>query len=364
VTARPRNRGLDGLRAILVLMVMAFHWRGRSGEAIFSAGWLGVQGFFVLSGYLITGNLEELQRQRSLPSYLRTFYYRRTLRIFPLYYAYLVALAIAHWLAGEPALFPRYALSLFTFTYNFARIGPWTPSPYFTHFWSLALEEQFYLVWPLVLFLVPKNHLRAALIACLALTPAVRMMIGAYLGGRPNHTPVDAGDALYWLLPCQIDAFAAGAAIVIFDLGALSNAMVYFLLSLFAVSKITGIAHPGLLYNTQLEHVWGFSAANACFAFLIIVIVQRHPAIRFLESSLFVSLGVVSYGMYVLHFAFIDSLFRVLGATLVDFAPFWFPIWVVVIALVAKTSFVLLESPFLRLKDRRPAPALSREAAG
>ncbi len=150
------------MRGLAILMVMAVHfvgdapatsWLQRAVVKAASYGVLGVDLFFVLSGFLITGLLLEAKGQ---PHYFRNFYARRTLRIFPLYYGVLAALFIVIPALVTPSPLLEQArehqLWLWTYTTNFyiAATSSWSSLTYVTHFWSLAIEEHFYLVWPLV----------------------------------------------------------------------------------------------------------------------------------------------------------------------------------------------------------------------
>ena len=144
-----RVPGLDGIRALAVLLVVFYHLN------LLGLGWVGVQVFFVLSGFLITRLLLELRDGRALGSYLRTFFGRRVLRIFPLYYLFLVvalllsALAIPSQAGPVQHQWPYVA----TFTYNWWGMTRFHEKTWFLdHLWSLAIEEQFYLLWPFLVF--------------------------------------------------------------------------------------------------------------------------------------------------------------------------------------------------------------------
>jgi peptidoglycan/LPS O-acetylase OafA/YrhL len=151
---------LDGLRGVAILAVMLFHMQVR-GVAL---GWAGVELFFVLSGFLITRILLE---SRDKPHYLRNFYARRALRIFPLYYVVLVVTLIL----PPPHGFGRSRTSLWYFAYlqtlPLVR-GRFEASP-LPHSWTLAIEEQFYCLWPFVLLLLRRGRDLAAALAVLFL---------------------------------------------------------------------------------------------------------------------------------------------------------------------------------------------------
>src|SRR5664280_2047254 len=137
-----RIPSLDGLRAVSIIIVVWAHARA-SSRLLGLYAFFGVQIFFVISGYLITSLLLR-EHERTGTINLRTFYYRRMLRIFPAAYVYILAVAIVF----QPPL--HYLAYAFTYTSCYAGPhGPWMLS----HLWSLSVEEQFYLLWPFALLL-------------------------------------------------------------------------------------------------------------------------------------------------------------------------------------------------------------------
>jgi peptidoglycan/LPS O-acetylase OafA/YrhL len=189
-----RLTSLDGLRGLAVLSVVLFHTLRLQNAGVFGeiwkrfhgSAWAGVDLFFVLSGFLITGILLDSRGQEN---YFRNFYARRTLRIFPLYYTVLaVALLVVPFVVGFPRLpaaYPRLLenqLWLWTYTQNYLQATTAHTLPGFGHFWSLAVEEQFYWFWPLVVCLLPRKALlRFCLIVC-AILPFIRLAL--ILSGR------------------------------------------------------------------------------------------------------------------------------------------------------------------------------------
>src|SRR5690606_2384608 len=191
---------LDGIRGVAIVMVMALHFicsmsssddmASRVAAKLTSYGVWGVDLFFVLSGYLITGILFDAKGRQG---YFRSFYMRRTLRIFPLYYAVLVVLIF---LVPE-GFAVRYApgldqlrdvqIWLWSYLTNFhlAETNAFS-IPYVSHFWSLAVEEQFYLVWP---FIIASLTRRAALTAC-ALFSVAALLCRIGLGVGAATTPL------------------------------------------------------------------------------------------------------------------------------------------------------------------------------
>jgi peptidoglycan/LPS O-acetylase OafA/YrhL len=150
-----RIKSLDGLRGIAILLVLSFHlFNVGFLYPFFSLGWMGVELFFVLSGFLITGILLDTKFE---PNFIKSFLVRRALRTLPLYYAVLIIFAIAAPYFSPTKWFAEYQLFFWTHTSNFlsALRGHFRP---LGHFWSLAIEEQFYLFWPfVVLILTPKR---------------------------------------------------------------------------------------------------------------------------------------------------------------------------------------------------------------
>lgn len=199
---------LDGIRGLAIVWVVLHNTTdlsttpsgGASHLFILLAhpGWIGVQLFFALSGFLITAGLIDSQGAQN---YFSGFYARRALRILPLYYSVLLALLVLlPRLVTPPAPFTTHGqASLWLFTANLTQQAP----SGFGHFWSLAVEEQFYLVWPLVVFwLTP----RGLLVACLWISAgalALRWALAAY--GADWWT-------LYAATPCRMDALALGGA--------------------------------------------------------------------------------------------------------------------------------------------------------
>ncbi|RUX02716.1 acyltransferase, partial [Mesorhizobium sp. M2A.F.Ca.ET.037.01.1.1] len=164
-----RDIQLDALRGVAVTLVLYSHFLAPGGSSF--VGHLGVRLFFVLSGFLITRLLLDARDTSAFASgpALRSFYARRMLRIFPPYFA---VLALA-WFASEqsrPSL-AWHALYLSNFWY--ARQNDWTPW-LLCHFWSLSIEEQFYLAWPLIVLLAPRRRIEAIAIGVIAFSLAYR----------------------------------------------------------------------------------------------------------------------------------------------------------------------------------------------
>src|SRR5688572_2559121 len=211
---------LDGVRGVAILLVLILHFsaygHGLAPSALLidrlyyrvaGAGWIGVDLFFVLSGFLITGILCSA---RASEHYLRNFYARRVLRIFPLYYGALILLVVLlPWFwpdnAGIDSM-ARDAPWYWTYLSNLkiARDG-WPESGAIGHFWSLAVEEQFYLVWPLIVMALGRRQLQYACLVCIVGALAIRVSLNM----QGNST------AAFVLTPARMDALAVGAYLAV-----------------------------------------------------------------------------------------------------------------------------------------------------
>src|SRR3989475_6681052 len=213
---------LDGLRGVAVLLVLLIHaiWgplRPATASidvvvrAVAYAGWMGVDLFFVLSGFLITGILLDTRGQ---PGWWPNFIARRALRIFPLYYGALTVLFVllpwlVRWSNPEFVTLQANQRWYWTYTVNLlaARTGGSGTPLYTSHLWSLSIEEQFYLIWPLIVWACrPRTLLRVAALAVIA---GLAFRLGLVL-----HDPLNAR-AVYTLTPGRLDGLMTGAALAV-----------------------------------------------------------------------------------------------------------------------------------------------------
>ena len=376
---------LDGLRGLAILLVLTDHlfWSNPIGSnrfltlilSLHSAGWIGVDLFFVLSGFLITGILFD-----SLPSahFFRNFYARRSLRIFPLYYGFLFVLIAAGWLAGYRWHASTFRLLTYTQDIGLQGVTPYTDAPWFSinHFWSLAIEEQFYLVWPPLLFLLrkPRHIALAALLGALG-SLGVRLLFW--------HTSYAAANPylLYSWTPAHLDGLFTGALLAI-GLRIRIYAQIFRLSRpVLVVASIVLAAlylrYPGLqIPYFPVIMVWAPSLLAVLFASLLVrSLVPGTRTQRLCSIPFFRFFGRYSYGLYMFH--------PVLGVfTLLPVPPVAAGAWSVPrcrrvrrrapypchqrIA-VAWCSFHFFERPILRLKGRfhddSPRPKLSQLVA-
>jgi len=310
-----RILALDGLRGLAILLVLAFHIFSRERRGLpvldwffelLGAGWIGVDLFFVLSGFLITGILLE---SRGQAGYLTGFYGRRVLRIFPLYYgcAAVVFLVIARLPIPKPIGFYRlhaeqvwvwlYATNIFSSMTGL--IGPSAGPIGFGHFWSLAVEEHFYLVWPIVVLAIPRRWIPIAVIAVTLLSLLARCWFVIV-----RHDPLSA----YVLTPCRIDGLTIGGLCAV-----LLRDPVFFEVTI-RLSKViivvAGIGLIALYTGTRLDFmarsvaIGGFTMLALFFAALLVVLATSAEGTllrRTFECSTLRFFGKYSYGLYALH---------------------------------------------------------------
>lgn len=357
-------KSLDGIRAIAIAMVMCFHF------GYFAPGWIGVQIFFTLSGYLITGILLK-NKQRPLGLYIGTFFWHRALRILPLLWFFLIVVAIFYVAIGVPASFPSDWPWLLGFLANIARLRATDVGPAFVHIWSLAVEQQFYLIWPLLVYLMPIAIFRRFVVCLLLFSPLLRLAL-FHTTVLLGHDAEMAGKAIYVLPLTQLDAFAAGAAIAVFSLEQLRNPARRFIAALIATGALGAAvlaagyyggesAYVGSLgYAMYLLHshgyVWGYSMLNLLAMLGMICALRRLPWLRFLESAFLTWIGRISFGMYVYHVPLL-----LLGeAAMAKAVPHPSPIiratffltWVLAVLIVSNLSYRWIEAPFLAMKNR------------
>ena len=361
-------KSLDGVRAIAIILVMSFH------AEITHFGWFGVQFFFVLSGFLITGILwKEKHIDTPLSFKFKKFWVRRSLRIFPLYFGYLLFISISYIFFHFPSYYSNYAPYLFTYTFNYTRSLPqWQGNPLFTHLWSLSIEEQFYLFFPLIIFLCPPKFIKYLMLIIIAISPLTRFLLGEYYTHK-GLTPAVAADAVYWNTLSHLDAFFMGGIIPVLSLDKkIKKPQLVFFISL-AIALVAGIFNfiytdsGGYYFNDlgynhgqmQLyEHVWHYTCLNFLFASFILCIISIHSTKIFasirsaLENKWMVRMGKVSYGMYLFHWAILVYGYnRVFSTENLALKTLLFVPYVLIVYAVAELSFRLYESRFLKLKD-------------
>lgn len=360
--------GLDGLRAIAFLFVFAFHTN------YFQMGWTGVTLFFVLSGFLITGILLDMKAGLTTGQYFVKFYGRRFLRIFPLYYFYLILIAaLAAWLISIPFR-PNYMQIVLdqiwyavAYMYDFFfATAAFQKSYFLDHFWSLSVEEQFYIFWPLLLLLVPERYLKKLFIGFILLGPVSRLALFFLHGSGVFRFLADSPAHFIYPLPfSHIDAFALGAYISRFPIPR-ARQQFFLLAGLIpmigliseymatrSVGDISALGYP-LHMPEAYKFIWAYSLLNYFFAVTIYGVAKEGWFTHFLEWRPLRYLGKISYGLYVYHFPIIWFAGRIadLGIEPPLLQPLSALVAFLATLLVASLSFHWIERPITNLKDR------------
>lgn len=329
--SRPYFPALDGVRAIAALMVMVCHFCQFSGmRGPWIIGQTGVDLFFVLSGFLITTIL--LLAPAEDWSEIRTFYVRRTLRIFPLYYGFLLLSAA---FGSVASLWFWVYLQNIPLKLGIPVIGP-------GHFWSLAVEEQFYLIWPFLVFFLPRKRLVKTLWSIVAMALLFRILIEAF------HV------RSYILVTfSRFDGLAAGALLATYyQRGILQRHRR--LLSVVAVISFVAIGIDWWKFHGQgngWHEASKFTLVTALYASVVGYLLISGPILanRILRLKPLRFIGKVSYGLYVFHpavFLFLLPRVRQMSVELQVLICFGATL------LVAVISWYGYESWFIRLKEK------------
>ncbi len=336
---------LDGLRAIAVLGVIWHHTAGSAfpNSALSWAGSQGVTLFFAISGFLITSLLLR-ERDRHGRIDLPAFYMRRTLRIFPIYYVALALYVVLVWVFERDSTYGRDFFgnlgSFATYTSNwFVELRERT---IFYFAWSLAAEEQFYLVWPPLLVLLGTN--RRALVFLLA---AVAAIIALHIAlARAD----DGASIIKWSQRVPLALVLASTLAVALH-GRATNALI----SPWFAHPLSSVAAALVLAWAFIVPGWPDLVVHIACAWLVVSIgaARSHPFAAVLRLRALAYLGTISYGMYLLHMlcaAVVKMALKTVGIASVG--VFAFVGTTIVTIIVAGLSFKYFESPILALKRR------------
>lgn len=366
MTMTARVPVLDGLRGVAILLVLFLHLGPSSPWTVTptalidrlylrtaQTGWMGVDLFFVLSGFLITGILYDT---KASAHYFRQFYARRVLRIFPLYYAALALFLIVlptlrpdHWVARD---LQADAFWFWTYLYNMkVSFSGFSPTSALGHFWSLAVEEQFYLIWPFVVLWLGRRHLLATCAALIVIALLCRIALAATdLVVLPD----------VWM-PARMDALGVGAFIAVYSRteGGMEH------LARWARPTVAIAAVPLcvlFVLNVGLATI-GHTLLALFFGATLVVALTSKPASvteRVLSSRILGFFGRYSYALYVFHHpllwfkpaligGFTGVIAPVLGSQLPGYL-LWLVVATTVSIALALVSWHLIENPFLSLK--------------
>src|SRR6478736_612395 len=357
---------LDGLRGLAIVMVMVFHMTtqqpiGKLAEAwcaLVGSGALGVDVFFVLSGFLITNILLSAAHA---PHYFRNFYARRALRILPLYYAVLTfafvflprfagARAAKYEAVNADAIWYWLHLSNFSIAKRGAFIHGFVDVS-----WSLAIEEQFYLLWPAIVWCVSPRRLRSLCVALVVVSVASRVVLGA------RHVePV----AIYTLTFCRFDGLAIGALVALMVRGRAPSAIGSLMVRGFWATCPLCLIYFAPLEGSfaslvKLGNIYLFAAALTGCVILAVLSTPKAWLIRPLDSRILKLFGRYSYALYLFHFAISGALREfiltsarmplVFGSSLTSHVVFYLTAGAASLG-DAVLSWHLYEKRFLRLK--------------
>ena len=348
----------DGLRGLAATLVVAGHaapldhWV-RDTNCAFIA----VRFFFVLSGFLITGILiDQVAKSSFVWRALGAFYVRRALRIFPAYYLFLLVFLIA----GNNFIYRSLAWSL-TYTSNlyFAYFGK-ARAP-ISHFWTLAVEEQFYLVWPLVLLVLFRRHRTALFVFAFLIFSAVafRVLAAEYSASRPQilYPPISSFDSLL------MGALAAYVARCKYPFGGIALRLlhiggVYIFLPALALLKITEVMY-GVAWVTDVTYGQLLIALASVGVVLHYAIDSNKPSIFswLLNRPMLAYLGTISYGIYVYHFPWDRMFYEGVLVKSYGFADdFWLHFLIVftLTIVTAALSWHCIEKKILQWKAKFP----------
>jgi peptidoglycan/LPS O-acetylase OafA/YrhL len=322
-----RIPSLDGLRALAIIFVIIFHARETNGfppwlRLSSSYGTFGVRIFFIISGYLITLLLLR-EKEKTGTISLWDFYVRRSYRILPAAYVYILVIAI---FGRDLANWKDFLVSIL-YVENY-----YSHAPVFWHLWSLSIEEQFYLVWPPLLLFFFRKRIPIVIFA-LALAPAFRGF--AYV--------IDQKHMLSWF-PAVEDALATGCLIAL--LGPKLDPLRRWIDRLILPIAALTLAFPGLPYPHGVQPLVSLTLTNIGIALCVDHCI-RHPY-RLLNNAPIEWLGRLSYSLYLWQEPFLF---------LQHIHTWWtrFPVNILLAMICACLSHYVVEKPFLALRDRRRA---------
>lgn len=373
------SKGLTSFRALAFFAIFLVHIKVMgSGHLGIDGGYLGVMAFFVLSGFLLTPILVDMKSNLNKKDFFLHFYGRRALRIFPLYYSYIAVVASVSFLAvsqyGHSEIIPMDRLRYIAQLDRFIKLLPWTmtyandfyeasiyfkASPLADHLWSLAVEEQFYLAWPLAIFFIPANYLKKFLLLVILVGPLMRFLLAVILDA--NMLPAfRETDLVIYVLPfSHVDAFAIGGYFSLYVKSRPSYLVWVSILLVLMLGMITSWLSTrqihwdqlgyGMFMQDSYKYVWGYSVVNLMFSYALVHIKNKTFMPAFFEHPLLVYLGTISYGLYVFHLPVLWLVYLKMQN---------FPEIVrasttlLITVMISMVSYEFMEKRFINLKDK------------
>lgn len=331
-----RLPSLDGLRAFSIMLVCIGHVAGTVGAPEFltplhNLGNFGVKIFFVISGFLIT-YLLLIEREKTGRINLKQFYIRRTFRLFPAFFFYIACMAAADYL-GWVTLWEGDLFHAATYTMNYHHERSW----WLNHSWSLAVEEQFYLLWPFLIVMIGRVNARTAALCILLLTPFIRAFMWHGLEASPS--------AMTREFQAVADALAMGCILAYlykerWQMPRWMNGLGFYVIppAMFVIPLIMMKLDPALFY------IAGQSAVNICAAAIIwrFMHVQSGLPYRILNLKPVMWIGTLSYSLYLWQEPFLNSWVQDWYAS--------FPLNIALTFICAVISYDMIERPFLNMR--------------
>ncbi len=361
----------NGIRGVAILLVFYFHL-GPIASPRLHAGmaWAGVDLFFVLSGFLITGILYEA---RTNERYFRDFYVRRALRILPVYWGVLTLILIVglvRHLHLAPALIPDYLFvqnlmrrhiilnPAYINPIYLARNGPWMFPLALGTFWSLCVEEQFYLVWPFVMRFIPRRQI----LLTIALVGAGCVLVTRLLLFTFDHTAARLTDYVYYHFLTHSEGLLIGAALNLWlqqkrltreALRGLSSWMFVTSAGVLTFALLIWGRHEETTFSNPVNQTVGYTLVSLVSAAILLRSLDDSSRLsRMLRNRWLQGLGRVSYGFYVIHILCPAIYIQWATAHVQPVRVLLLPVSFLGTYAVAFLSFKFYESPFLKLKER------------
>ncbi len=333
-----RLPSLDGLRAFSIVLVCVGHIAGTVGAPDFllpfhNLGNFGVKIFFVISGFLIT-YLLLIEREKTGDINLKQFYIRRTFRLFPAFYFFLTCMAAAHY-AGWIELWQGDLLHATTYTMNYHHERAW----WLNHSWSLAVEEQFYLLWPLLLLFMGKLNARTIAMIVICLVPLIRAMMWYGFESSPS--------AMTREFQAVSDALATGCLLAYLYKDGIETPRWLKSLWFYLIPILMFIIPLVMMKISQpLFYIAGQSVVNICAAAMIwrFMNVREGLPFKLLNCTPVIWLGALSYSLYLWQEPFLNS-----------WVQDWYASWPINIVLAfgfAIFSYYAIEKPFLMMRKK------------